>query len=72
MRAGDEGIIAAVIDHTSQFLQYLGKSGLVINTKIKVQEEVEYDQSKSIILNNKKELNVSHKVAANLLVRKIS
>ncbi len=71
MNKGDEGIIVGVIDHSTQFLQYLDKIQLVINTKIKIKEDEEYDQSKIIILNNKKEVIVSHKVAANLLVRKI-
>lgn len=71
MLPGDEGIVAGVIDHTSQFLQYLGKIGLVINTKIRIKDDEEYDLSKSIILNGKKEITVSQKVSANLIIRKI-
>lgn len=71
MRKGDVGIIAAVIDHSTQFLQYLHKIDLVIHTKIKVKDDEEYDQSKIIVINNKTELVVSHKVASNLLVRKV-
>ena len=72
MQKGDVGIIAAVIDHSAQFLQYLNKIDLVIHTKIKIKDDEDYDQSKIIIINNKKELVVSQKVAANLLVRKIT
>ena len=71
MKKGDGGIIVGVIDHSPEFLQYLGKIRLVINSKIKVKDDEEYDQSKVIVLNNSKELNVSQKVAGNLLVRRI-
>ncbi len=71
MGSGTKGIVVGVIDHTPQFLQYLGKIGLVINTKIRISEDEEYDQSKVIVINNKKERTVSQKVAANILVRKI-
>ncbi|MFI5171732.1 MAG: metal-dependent transcriptional regulator [Chitinophagales bacterium] len=70
MKKGDEGIIAGVIDHSTQFLQYLGKIQLVINTKIRVKDDEDYDQSKIILINDKKELILSQKVASNLLVRK--
>lgn len=71
MHKGDEGTIAGVIDHSAEFLQYLNKIQLIIHTRIKIQEDEEYDQSKVILINNKHELVVSHKVASNLLVRKI-
>lgn len=71
MQKGDQGIIVAVIDHSPAFLQYLDKINLVIHTRIKIKDEEEFDQSKTIILNNKFEIVVSQKVAANLLVRKV-
>jgi DtxR family transcriptional regulator, Mn-dependent transcriptional regulator len=70
MCKGDEGIIAGVIDHSTEFLQYLNKIQLVIHTRIKIKDDEEYDQSKVITINNKHELVISQKVAANLLVRK--
>jgi DtxR family Mn-dependent transcriptional regulator len=71
MKAGDAGVVVAVIDHSPQFLQYLDKVNLIINTKIKITDDEEYDQSKIIVLNDKKELIVSQKVAGNLLVRRM-
>ncbi|MBC8173148.1 MAG: metal-dependent transcriptional regulator, partial [Chitinophagales bacterium] len=71
MKKGDSGIIAGVIDHSPKFLQYLNKINLVINAKIKVKDDEDYDQSKIIILNDKKEIVISQKVAGNLLVRKV-
>ncbi len=70
MKSGNIGIIVAVIDHSPQFLKYLERINLIINSKIRVKDDEEYDESKIIILNEKKELIISQKVAMNLLVRK--
>jgi len=70
MKKNDSGIIVGVIDHSPEFLKYLDRINLVINSKIKIKEDEAYDDSKSIILNDKKEIIVSKKVAAHLLVRK--
>ncbi len=72
MKKGEEGIIVGVIDHSTAFLQYLDKINLVIHTRVRIKDEEEFDQSKILILNHKHELIVSQKVAANLLVRKLS
>jgi len=71
MKKGEEGIIVAVIDHSTAFLQYLDKIHLVIHARVRIREDEEYDQSKTILLNHKQEVVVSQKVAANLLVRKL-
>lgn len=70
MKKNDTGIIVGVIDHSAEFLKYLGKINLIINSKIKVKDDEEYDESKLIQLNDKKEIIISKKVAGNLLVRK--
>lgn len=70
MHKNDSGIIVGVIDHSTDFLKYLDKMELVINAKVKVKDEEDYDQSKLIAINQKKEINVSRKVAANLLIRR--
>lgn len=70
MKKNDTGIIVGVIDHSAEFLKYLRKINLVINSKISVKEDEEYDESKVIQINDKKEVIVSKKVAGNLLVRK--
>ncbi len=70
MKKNDAGIIVGVIDHSAEFLKYLGKINLIINSKIKVKEDEEYDESKLIQLNDKKEIIISKKVAGNLLVRR--
>lgn len=72
MCAGEKGIIVAVIDHSAAFLQYLDKINLVIHTRITIKEEEEFDLSKVIVLEKKHEIVISQKVAANLLVRKLT
>ncbi|HET8963277.1 MAG TPA: metal-dependent transcriptional regulator [Chitinophagales bacterium] len=71
MQLGDKGVIVGVIDHSSDFLKYLNKIQLVIQAKVLILDDEEYDKSKHIRINNKSELIVSQKVSANLLVRKI-
>jgi DtxR family Mn-dependent transcriptional regulator len=71
MKKNESGVIGGVIDHAPQFLQYLDKIELRINSKIRVKDEEEYDNSKIIIVNNKQEITVSQKVAKSLLVRKV-
>lgn len=71
MYAGDTGIIVGVIDHSPDFLKYLDKMQLVIQTRVLVVEDEEYDKSKRIRINANQETIISQKVCANLLVRKI-
>ena len=71
MKKNDTGVVVGVIDHTPEFLKYLDKINLVINSKIKVKDDEEYDESKVVLLNDKKEILVSKKVAGNLLIRRI-
>jgi DtxR family Mn-dependent transcriptional regulator len=71
MKKNESGIIVGVIDHSPQFLQYLDKIELAINARIKVKEEEEFDNSKTIIVNSKTEITVSQKVGKSLLVRRV-
>jgi len=65
-----EGIIVGVGEHSTPFLQYLGQIGIALGSTIKVLEKFEFDESVKILLNNKKELTVTHKVALNLFLQK--
>lgn len=69
MKKNDTGIIVGVIDHSTEFLKYLDKIQLIINSKIRIMEDEDYDESKIIMLNDKSQLIISSKVAGNLLVR---
>jgi DtxR family transcriptional regulator, Mn-dependent transcriptional regulator len=62
-----EGIISGVRDHSSSFLQYLEKTGLVIGKKIKIAEIHSYDHS-VIIQSGEKRTHISREVANNLLI----
>ncbi|RYU91474.1 metal-dependent transcriptional regulator [Mucilaginibacter terrigena] len=61
------GIISGVRDHSSAFLQYLEKQGLIIGKKITVKEIITYD-SAVILQMDSKDLQISRDVANNLLI----
>lgn len=62
------GVIVGVGDHSSSFLKYVEQLNMVLGTKIKVLEHFEYDMSLRLLLNDKTERIVSHKVCQNLFV----
>jgi DtxR family Mn-dependent transcriptional regulator len=61
------GIISGVRDHSSIFLQYLEKQGLVIGKKIMIKEVISYDNTVVLQMDNKT-LQISREVANNLLI----
>ena len=65
-----EGVIVGVGEHSTPFLRYLDQIGIALGSTIKVLEKFEFDDSVKILLNNKKELTVTHKVAHNLFLQK--
>jgi DtxR family transcriptional regulator, Mn-dependent transcriptional regulator len=62
-----QGIISGVRAHTSVFLNYLEKTGLVLGKQIKVQEVIEFDGSVVISLQNNP-ITISREVAKNILI----
>jgi DtxR family Mn-dependent transcriptional regulator len=60
--------IVAVKDTTPAFLQQLERFGLKIGSKITVVEIMPYDKSMVVKIDNGKNLQLSHLIAANLLV----
>ncbi len=54
MQPGETGILIAVNETDPRFLQYLDKTGIVIGSKIKVLERIDFDGSMEIQLNDKK------------------
>jgi DtxR family transcriptional regulator, Mn-dependent transcriptional regulator len=70
LKESESGIIVGVKDSSSVFLQYLHNNGVVLGIKIKAIKISEYDNSTEIMLNGKKTLIVSEKVARNLYVKK--
>ena len=59
-----------VPDFDSSFLQYISKIGIELNKEITVLDTLEFDHSLSIKV-DKKEMNISNKVAANIFVTEV-
>jgi DtxR family transcriptional regulator, Mn-dependent transcriptional regulator len=64
----NSGIIVAVNDTSSLFLQYLDKIGAYLGAKIKVINKEEFDGSMEILIDNKKTIFISEAAAENILV----
>jgi DtxR family transcriptional regulator, Mn-dependent transcriptional regulator len=65
---GHVGIISAVTDSSTLFLQYLDKIGIYIGAKVKVLDKIEYDNSIEILLDNKRAVTISKEASKNLMV----
>ncbi|MEX0811569.1 MAG: metal-dependent transcriptional regulator [Chitinophagales bacterium] len=68
---GDKGIIVNVNEQSPEFLQYLDKLNIAIQSKVEVLESNDYDGSRQIKINNDTSVFTSHKVCKNLIVKKI-
>jgi len=60
--------VIGVKDSSSDFLRFLDRHNININTKIKVLEKFDFDDSITIQINNNKNLTVSKKVCSNVYV----
>ena len=65
-----EGIIVAVKNSSSPFLQYLDKIGVYIGAKVKVVDKIDFDGSNEILIDNKQKFSISKEVADNILIAK--
>lgn len=68
MKAGQNGIISGVDEHSPVFLQYLEKSGLTLGKEIHIKEIMPFDHSVILIIDGEKELTISREVAKNILI----
>jgi DtxR family transcriptional regulator, Mn-dependent transcriptional regulator len=68
VETGSSGIVIAVKDGTSQFLQYLSKRGIYLGAKISVIEKITFDQSMDISVDHLPKVNISKKVSDNILI----
>ena len=64
------GIISGVQEHSTDFLKYLEKTGLILGAKIKIESRYDFDKSLDVTINNSIPLHISHQVASNILVSK--
>ena len=71
MEVGDEGEVIGVKSHDTPFLLHLNEIGIRINTPLQIISKQEYDQSTTVKVNENVIL-LSEKVAAQLLLKKIS
>ncbi|RDC63589.1 metal-dependent transcriptional regulator [Adhaeribacter pallidiroseus] len=62
------GVVSGVKDTRPLFLQHLDKIGLHLGVQITVLDQIAYDKSLEIKVENNKTLVISHEVARNLLV----
>ncbi len=67
MNINQTGIISGVKEHSTLFLNYLEKTGLVLGKRVKVQDLIEFDGSVIIAL-DKQVLTISRDVAKNILI----
>ena len=65
----ETGVCVGVNDSSSEFLQFLDKKGITLGKKIEVLEKEDFDDSLSILIDNKK-MSISNKIANNLYIRK--
>lgn len=68
VEVGGDGIVIAVKDTNSMFLQHLDRIGIYLGAKTKVTEKVEFDGSMEILVDAKNKLFISKEVAENVLV----
>jgi DtxR family Mn-dependent transcriptional regulator len=68
IKVSEEGIVVAVKDADSVFLQHLDKIGIYLGAKTRVTEKVEFDGSMEILIDGKNKLFISKQVAENVLV----
>lgn len=67
---GEEGIVVGVKEHDKPFLQYLDKLKIKIGTKLKVINQLDFDHSKEILIEDEGQTVLSHKVCSNIYVKK--
>lgn len=63
-----DGIVVAVKDTNTIFLQHLDKVGIYLGAKIKVIDRVEFDGSMEVLIDHKNKLFISKEVAENVLL----
>jgi DtxR family Mn-dependent transcriptional regulator len=68
MKAGEQGTVSGVSEHSSVFLKLLEKLGLTLESKIMITELIEFDGSIILTINQKTDRTISREVAKNILV----
>ncbi|MFT4753392.1 MAG: DtxR family Mn-dependent transcriptional regulator [Salibacteraceae bacterium] len=66
------GLIVGLKDTSSDFLNYLVKSGLTLGQSVGIKDINDFDQSIDIIVGSSNNLTVSNTVAQNIFIKKLS
>ena len=66
----ESGVCVGVNDSSSEFLRFLDKKKITLGKKINVLEKEDFDDSLSIMINDKK-FSISQKIANNLYIKKL-
>ncbi|ROT47419.1 metal-dependent transcriptional regulator [Candidatus Cardinium hertigii] len=69
---GVSGMVSAIKDDSTTFLQYLGKRNIYLGTKITVVEKIHFDDSIDAIIDNHNKINISRKITDHILVTVLS
>ena len=66
--AGSSGVVVAVRDKSTAFLQYLNKRGIYLGAHLTVIERVPFDDSMDVSIDRMPKVNISAKVSDNILM----
>ena len=70
LAVGESGVVVGVRDNDTPFLQYLNALKISLGTELKVINQLDFDHSKSILINNETTEILSHKACSCLFVKK--
>lgn len=68
LKAGEQGLIMGVSEHSSTFLKHLEKLGLTLGKVLKLTAITDFDGSVEIMVENKK-ISITREVAKHILIR---
>ncbi len=69
---GQYGMIIGLKDTSADFLQFLESTELTLGKSVRVKKITGYDQSMQVTINMTREETISHQVAKNLYIKKLS
>jgi DtxR family Mn-dependent transcriptional regulator len=67
---GDSGTVVGMVSKTPSFLNYLNETGIHVGSEIEVIQQVKFDSSVEILVNQKKKNHLSQKASENILIRR--
>ncbi|MBT8233768.1 MAG: metal-dependent transcriptional regulator [Saprospiraceae bacterium] len=70
LQKGETGIVVGVRNHDTPFLQYLNKICVNLGTKISVVNNIDFDHSKEVSIDDENRVILSQKACVNIYVKK--